>query len=351
MIIKSKHLLDSARKAGAWLSNHQTNKGNYIGREKPDEYGIYSDTDDLACYYKSFYFLRIVGESITASRGMSYVINRFMTKEGDFVNSDKVRSSGTYTSRFCHLYPNAFLMRAIGSLGWYGYGKKMLEPFLKTIDYETGGFYALVTPGCAVINSDSTALGALSCLICGEIGIAVKSGDFLLKLLSEQPDSTKLYGQWQKDKGFLTDIENLSDKDKKAYYIDSKISDQFYWIWGWPFVFLIKLYEHTGMERFLNGAINIYDFLLSCQDPFNHPSAGKSSWGSAMLYRITGDKRYLKSISSQVEWMMSQQHKDGYMLQQGAKSESDQPIRICYDFTADWGTWLVDDAVELSCME
>ena len=57
MTIKSEHLLAAAKKAGQWLVSRQSEKGNFIGNEKPDSNGIYSDTHDVGCYYKSLHFL------------------------------------------------------------------------------------------------------------------------------------------------------------------------------------------------------------------------------------------------------------------------------------------------------
>ena len=58
MAITTKDMVEAARKSGVWFAGRQTEKGNYIGNEKPDKKGNYSDTDDLGCYYKSIYFLK-----------------------------------------------------------------------------------------------------------------------------------------------------------------------------------------------------------------------------------------------------------------------------------------------------
>ncbi len=111
---------------------------------------------------------------------------------------------------------------------------------------------------------------------------------------------------------------------------------------------LIKLYLQTGTEKYLKGAIKVYDFLASChENAFCYPTAGKDGWGSSMLYRITGDDRYLKTAMSQMEFILSSQHADGFMLSPGAKNFEDQPLRTTYDLTADFSSWLVDVSMEL----
>ena len=58
---------------------------------------------------------------------------------------------------------------------------------------------------------------------------------------------------------------------------------------------------------------------LVTQNAFGYVTSGKAGWGSSMLYRITGDKKYLKTALSQMEFILSSQHKDGFMLGPGAK--------------------------------
>lgn len=115
---------------------------------------------------------------------------------------------------------------------------------------------------------------------------------------------------------------------------------------------LIKLYLRTQDERYLKGAIEVYDFLASChENAFHFTTAGKDGWGSSMLYRITGDKRYLKTALSQMEFILGSQQKEGYMLGPGFESFDDQPLRTTYDFTADFSTWLVGVSMELAARE
>ncbi len=349
MAIRIEEMIKAARKAGAWLASRQTEKGCYIGNEGPDNEGIYSDTDDLGCYYKSIYSLKIVGETIAAARGMNFVVSRFMSPDGDFFNTETNRTSGSYTPAFCQLYPNMWLMRAAVSMRWYKLYRKILDFLLKYRDSETGGFYATVTPPAKIIDSNATGLGALCCLMGGREKLAVESADYVLKMLEEQPQQKdRLYTRFEDGKGYQTDVKGVEKKALKYYYIDAKEPAQAYWCWAWPMNSLIGIYEFTGEKRFLTGAVKIYDFLASCHpNAFSFQTAGKSGWGSSMLYRITGDKRYLKTALSQMEWIIDHQHKDGYMMGENISSIEEQPLRTTYDFTADFSTWLVDASIEI----
>jgi len=110
MKITSKHLEETAKKATGWLASRMTPLGNYKGNQAPDKDGIYTDTDDIGCYYKSVYPLCEAGQARAAGLLMTHVVKRFQSPEGDFFNTPEVRSSGSYDPIFCHLYQNAWLM-------------------------------------------------------------------------------------------------------------------------------------------------------------------------------------------------------------------------------------------------
>ncbi|MFH1615230.1 MAG: hypothetical protein ABIG61_09130 [Planctomycetota bacterium] len=349
MAVKCEQLLEAARRAGSWFVSRQTGKGNYIGNEPVDSKGIYPDTHDVGCYYKSIYFLRSVGEAAAAAKAMNYVVASFMSKDGDFYNTPEVRTSGSYTPNFCQLYPNMWLLRGAVMMGWYKLYRRIVGFLMRYRDSQTGGFYATVNPSTKVIDSNATGYGALCCLIAGEEKAAFESIEMILKMIDEQPDSDRMYLRWEQGKGYLADLSNVPDKQLLYHVIDAKKPAQAYWCWAWPMNTLIGMYEYTGQKRYLDGAIRIYDFLAGChENAFAFTTAGKGGWGSSMLYRITSDRRYLRTAMSQMEWILAAQHNDGYMLGPGAKNIDDQPLRTTYDYTADFSTWLVGTAIELA---
>ena len=352
MAIKSEQLLEAAKKAGHWFVTRQTEMGNYIGAEKPDAKGIYADTHDVGCYYKSIHFLRATGEALAAARAMNYVVDNFMSPEGDFFNAADNRTSGSYTPNYCQLYPNMWLLRGAVGLDRMELTHKILDFMGKNRDAKNGGYYYSVNPSKKVVDSNATGYGIFCQLIGGDIKGAVQSGDLILRMLDEQPSTDRYYLRWTEKGGYETDFSHIPAKHHLYCVIESKEPAQAYWCWGWPMNGLIKLYGWTGEEKYLKGAIKIYDFLASChQDAFHFTTAGKDGWGAAMLYRITGDKRYLKSAMSQMDFILGAQHKDGYMLGPGVKSFEEQPLRTTYDFTADFGSWLVGVAIELAGRE
>lgn len=344
----STQLAQAAHRATAWLASQQTGLGNYRGNDQPTAEGVYPDTDDVGCYYKSVYTLRAAGQSVAAGRLLRYVVQRFRSPEGDYFNTPTVRSSGSYGPFFCQLYQNAWLTRGAAALHWFGLAQDMLR-FLNTQrEPELGGYYTHVGSTTGVMDSNSIAVGAYCCVLGGQFDRARQSGDLLLRLLGNQRDEGILWSRCTKDGTLVTELGDVEKKNWRYVRIAAAEPEQAYWIWAWPMNALIAVYEQTQEPRYLDGARRIFDFLAaSHEDAFGFTTAGKDAWGAAKLYRLTGERRYLDKALLQMQYILDHQHADGYMLGEGVKDESGQARRTTFDYTADFSSWLIDVAAEM----
>ena len=350
MKITSAILREAAHRAATWLASQQTEQGNYRGLAEPDENGIYPDTDDVGCYYKSIYSLRVAGQDAAAGRMMRHVVERYMRENGDVYTSEQSRSSGSYGPVFCQMYQNSWMARAAAAMRWYGLGKRIVD-FMVSLREPNGGFHAHVNPPSEIIDSCATAVGALACLQHQRPDLAVESVDFLVEMLKSQKDPDKFYTRWTADTGLLTDLTGVEEKNYKYCYIDRTQGKQAYWIWAWPMNVMLAVYEYTGRQEYLDSAIAIWEWLAGGHEhAFHFTTAGKGGWGSAMLFRITGDERYLEKCFSQMDFILSCQQSPGWMLGPGTENFAAQAIRTTYDFTADFTSWLIDCSMELAYM-
>ncbi len=250
--LTSAHLEVAAKRAMAWLAAQQTALGNYLGNE-PREGGIYADTDDIGCYYKSIYSLRAGGQSAAAARGLAYVVKRFRSPEGDYYNAPDVRSSGSYGPVFCQLYQNAWLMRGAAALYWFGLAQEMLRFINTQRDTQSGGYYTQVNSTTGIMDSNSIAVGAYCCILGGQYALAGKSCDLLLRLLDNQRDDGLLWSRCRADGTLMTDLSDVAQKNWRYVRVLGE-PEQAYWIRAWPMNELIGVYEvHRRTEIFRRG--------------------------------------------------------------------------------------------------
>ncbi|MHB1455338.1 MAG: hypothetical protein ACYC0V_00325 [Armatimonadota bacterium] len=333
MSIDSKIVIEAARKAALWM----------ISQQGPD--GRYGTEADLNAYYKSPYPLRIAGEPTAAARCMDYTVERFMTSDGDFMNSPSERTAGTYTRYYCQIYANFWMLRAACALNRFDLAQRIFGLLMSCQDQATGGAYYEVDRKSGVLDSNSTACLCIAGMMFGNQDMAVKAGDVLLKWIAIQPTADRFYLRWRPSGGSVIDF----DESESLYYIvDTKKSAQYYWQVGLPQAALAKLYQVTAQEKYLAGSIALYNFLMSCQpDVIASPPVGKLGWGSAILYRATSDTRYLETNREITQYYLDIQHKDGYWLAPAYKSIEEQPLKLSTDITAEFCAWLLDYMAEL----
>ncbi|NQU10220.1 hypothetical protein HQ590_05490 [bacterium] len=349
MPLTSTDLEAAAKRATAWLASQLTDLGNYRGKETRRDDGVYPDTDDIGCYYKSIYTLRATGQSAAAARCLAYVVKRFRSPEGDYFNTPTVRSSGSYGPVFCQLYQNAWLMRGAAALYQFGLARDILRFMNTQRDPQSGGYYTQVNSKSGVMDSNSIAVGAYCCILGGQLDLAQQSGELLLQLLANQPAAGVLWSRCRSDGTPITDLADVEKKNWRYVRVAASDPEQAYWIWAWPMNEFIGLYELTGDQRYFDAAVRLFDFFTTCHPhAFGFTTSGKTAWGAAKLYRITGDQRYRDKSLQQMQYILDHQHPDGYMLGEGVKDESGQPKRTTFDFTADFASWLIDNAAEFA---
>lgn len=332
-MVQSRSILKAAQRGVKWL----------IAQQRPD--GRYGEEDDLNAYYKSPYPLRISGQSEAAARCLNYVVRRYMTADGDFRNSPAERTAGTYTRLWCQIYPNFWSLRAASALNRYELALKIYSCLRTCQDQATGGMYYEVDRKSGLLDSNSTACLCLGALICGDVPTARAAAEALLKWQELQTDPQRYYLRWSPASVLQTEF----NKEQALYWVvDAAKPAQYYWQVGLPLAALAKLYLVTEDRKYLTGSVALYDFLLSCQpDVVRSPPVGKLGWGSAILYKISGDKRYLKTNRRITEYYLDTQHPEGYWLSPAYQTIENQPLKLTTDLTSEFSAWLFDYLAEL----
>ena len=230
--------------------------------------------------------------------------------------------------------------------GLTGVFNKKVFGFLRTCrDEATGGVYYQVNRESGLFESNATACLCLAGLMRGRLEVAKKSADSLLQWKGLQKDERRFYIRWNSFDGLRTECD---EADRKFFVVDSTQEAQLYWLIGLPMAALAKLYQVVGERKYLECSIALYDFLVSCRpDVFGSPPIGKLGWGAAVLYRITGDTRYLETNQKITRYYLDTQHKDGYWLAPAYETVEAQPLKQTTDWTSEFCAWLSDYLAEL----
>ena len=335
--ISSTSVLEAMRAGARWLASHQREDGRF------------GDEEDINGYYKCAYSLRVAGEPAASGRCLDRIVSRYMTSDGDFMNDTADpghRTVGNYTARFCQIYPNFWILRAACVLNRFDVADKVFSFLLTCQDEASGGVYYQVNRESGLFESNATACVCVSGLLRGRLDIAKKAADALLRWKGLQKDAERFYIRWNPGDGLRT--AEFDEADKKFFVVDSTQAAQLYWLVGLPMAALAKLYQVVGERKYLECSIALYDFLMSCNpDVFGSPPIGKLGWGSAILYRITGDTRYLETNRKITRYYLDTQHKDGYWLAPAYKTVEEQPLKQTTDWTGEFCAWLSDYQAEL----
>lgn len=311
-----------------------------------DEDGYLPCEGDLGCYYKVMYALARGGYPVHAAKVLNRTMQLHYQSNGDLRNSPEKKASGTYTSRFCQVYPNGWTILGANLIGRFDVVRQLTKGVIDNYyDEEMGTIRSCCTPRVDQFDANSAAMGAELFLLT-DIERAKRCGDFLIKHLENQPDPDNwFHNRVEKPFNYIT----VPDPERPLY-CSIKIGepDQPYWFLGLSTIALTLLYEVTGDEKYLSGARRFFDKILACGDPgFVSTTSGKTFLASSMLYRITGEEIYKTSLMRLMEFFFSIQQQDGTFRLPGM-TDAEADTKWHYDTAPEYARWFLEIAAELS---
>jgi len=95
--------------------------------------------------------------------------------------------------------------------------------------------------------------------------------------------------------------------------LDRTLDASQYWFWGGiSAAFLSRLYLAEPRPEYLALARRYQDFAIGSSDAqFSYPAVCKGSWGSSLLWQLTGDDRYEAFTYRMGDWYVDRQEPDG----------------------------------------
>jgi hypothetical protein len=147
-------------------------------------------------------------------------------------------------------------------------------------------------------------------LLAGDVRTANDVGQFLLDVWDKQPCiDKKLYYCYNPNKDELI-LE--AEQPSIAYILEKQEPRQCFWVPGLISAFLGQLYLTTKNVIYLDYAKKYQDFVQSCTPKqFEGIEVCKTGLGSAVMYEITKEQRYLDWSIKVGDYFVRTQREDG----------------------------------------
>jgi len=312
-----------ANESAKWLADRQ----NPDGSIDPAENGL------IDVFYKVVTALTLNGFPEKAERLLEFIKTRNMAPDGDF---PEPRGNAWY-STVLYPYQNGYIIMAAQRLGRFDISYPAARFLITQQDAKHNGVYSARHPLGERGESDavSTAISGLSWVFTGYLDPAVKAAGWLEWVLENQPDLSKGFYFTMDTDGQL--ITTYPEDQAPHRFIGTKEPDQIWFFVGLAIPFFAELYLATGTSRYLDLAKRYNDFLETCTEARHGPSSGKQGWGTALLYRITKEKRYLDTALDIADYIVDIRP-DG---QESWGSTDGNITPVDCDLTGEYSMWLI----------
>ena len=330
---------DAVDRGVRWLISRQGEDGSIrLEGEKPSR--------DPQSYYKVVWPLTLAGRLREANLTANYIKSDFMLSNGDFSGGEPRSSEEWFQWRY-YTYLNVWIVLGAHKLGRFDLSIPGFSYMLKYRDPETGGFCneKPYPEGNYIEDALSASYNGLACLNLGCIEEAEGAGNFLLRLLSVQPEpDERFYVALNAKKGLITEFP---EEEAPYRVVEAKATQQYYYYLGYPIIFLSKLYLATNKRIYLEAAEKYFNFTKLCsKDVYASPPSGKLGWGCAALYSITGDRDVGEAVKSVVKYLLQTQEEEGCWARfPGFKRYLDgkpYPLTGRVDLTSEFTAWLME---------
>ena len=148
------------------------------------------------------------------------------------------------------------------------------------------------------------------------------------------------------------DEDQSSLRGRKQFCLSAEAdpAGELTWLVGKPMKFLSKLYDQTSDRKYLEGAIELFDFFHRLDEGrWHNYGSCKIMWAGAELYRHTGERRFAETAEHIFDWFCRSQDPSGVWVHHvWYKSPEDQPLAGSLDIVQELCAEMVDTMFELS---
>ena len=274
--------------------------------------------------------LFVGGHSNAANRLFSWIRNNAFTPDGD------IGPSPGRPDLFYYPYEKSWLIEGAHRLAQFDLSQKGMDLMQRFWDPESGGFYSSPSERSAETKMDLwvTSGCARAALYTGRLDVATGAARWMKELMKAQPNYPKqLYTVYSRAKGLYTtpdpdsnDISRMPKRPIDPRYVlnQDATRDQTFYHPGIVGGFLARLYQSTGEEEWLELSKEYMRFADGANDYlFRILRAGKTGWGAAVLYTITGEQKYKEMTVRIGDNVIALQSEEGFWS--GALEKTDTP--------------------------
>ncbi len=307
---------------------------------------------DFAAHYKAPYLYSVTGLRERSRKYADLLERSYLREDGDFRMSadEKGWQHMPASPGNRYIYGNGWAIAGLQKIGAYGVARKGLKFLERFQDPDTGGFFSRYNIKEKKIDrtrldTSSTCSGVLAFLACGRFEDAIRGGDFLLRMMDEQPQGNRyFFTTLEKGGGILPDVfheENAAAFNGRKHFCVSTEHNALYemvWFIGMPMKILGVLYDLTSERKYMEGAIAYFRFFnMLSEGRWLNNSGTKVMWGAAELYRLTGDPELKNAAVKYLDWLVRSQNESGVWVHSlWYKSIEEQPFQATLDLVQEY---------------
>lgn len=287
----------AARQKGLeWLLSHVNDDGS-IGN--PSE-GFH--------FYRAPWTFAVTGETDAATAMCGWIRRNMLQPDGTIGGPFRVYDDA-------YAYRDATLVIGAHMALQYDLSYGLLPKLLAWQDPTSGGFACDRTPDGGMsdhMDIPYTCGGGFACLQTGQLDRARAVHGYLKRLYDAQ---TQLPGRFfytwsRRDQAVIT---TFPKEDERTFVVENQDPKRQRWtIGGIAAGFLCRLHLADPRPEYIELARKYQAFSMSATPgQFNWSHVCKSSWGSSLLYQITGEDEYLQWTYRMGDWYVENQEPSG----------------------------------------
>jgi hypothetical protein len=259
-------------------------------------------------YYRAPWTFVISGETEAANAVLGWMRRHMITPDGKIEGRQRI-------VRDAYAYRNSAFIIGAHLATSYDLSHGLMPDLLSWQDPASGAFSNdLMEDGSQSDDMDLPyACGpGFACIITGHLEAARRVYRHLARLYEVQTElPRRFYYTWSRSGQAVV---TRFPADRQFWYVVDSQADrvQRWTIGGIAAGFLCRLYLAEPRPEYLALARKYQSFsMCSCEAQFKYAQVCKSSWGSAMLYQITGEEQYLDWTRKMGDWYVSRQNAEG----------------------------------------